>query len=114
MLSKGSVLVTLGLMVCEMLVTSTVYPSGAALATASAPMTPPAPGRFSTTTGTRRFSDNPCDTLRAAKSAMPPGAKATITRMDLVGYACPEPVEGASAPAASSPISAAARAPISP
>src|SRR5688572_16801575 len=46
---------------------------------------PPAPGRFSITTGWPSVSASRCEKLRAAKSAMPPGANATMTRTGFDG-----------------------------
>src|SRR5919201_932216 len=54
----------------------------------SLPVIPPAPARLSTTIGTPRLSDRRCETLRAAKSAMPPGANGTTMRIGFDGYAC--------------------------
>src|SRR5512135_192354 len=56
-----------------------VYPSGADLATMSAPILPAAPGRFSTMTGSpssgRRFSAS----TRAVTSVLPPGGYGTTS-----------------------------------
>src|SRR2546425_5913847 len=49
--SYGSLAKKDGLTVWPLAVSSTVYPSGACLATYSVAMLPPAPGRFSTMTG---------------------------------------------------------------
>ncbi len=65
----------------------TVCPSGSALATAVRPMLPPAPGRFSITSGWPSFSLTRGAMARTMASALPPGGKVTITRMGLVGQA---------------------------
>src|SRR5690349_17466291 len=54
-----------------------VYPSGAAFATASAAMLPPAPGRFSTMTGCPSDFASGSASARATTSGWPPGAKGT-------------------------------------
>ena len=62
-----------GLMACVATAPITiVVPSGAALAAASAPMLPPAPGRFSTMT-TPRLSLTRSASARATMSSGPPG-----------------------------------------
>src|SRR3954462_5371098 len=63
-----------------------VLPSGALFATASTPMLPPAPGRFSTTTGWPRRSDIGTAMLRATRSALPPGGKLTMKRIGFDGH----------------------------
>ena len=64
---------------------SSVWPSGSARATASAPTLPPAPGRFSTTNGwpSARLSRSP--TARASTSASPPGANGATMRTGRLG-----------------------------
>ena len=62
-----------------------VYPSGAALAAASAPIVPPAPALFSTTTTCPRRSPSFCATMRATMSVEPPGAKPTMSLMGRLG-----------------------------
>src|SRR5215831_3542389 len=57
-----------------------VYPSLSARATASLPSVPPAPGRFSITTGWPSFSCSDCATMRPMMSAPPPGPNGTIMR----------------------------------
>ncbi len=57
----------------------------AARATASAPMVPPAPGRFSTTTGWPRICDSRWATTREELSVMPPAAKGTTQVMPRLG-----------------------------
>jgi hypothetical protein len=54
-----------------------VWPSGAALATASCAMTPVAPTFCSTTTGCPRRSCSRCASRRDTMSVLPPGAKPT-------------------------------------
>ena len=63
-------------------VSSQVSPSGRAFATASAPIEPAAPERFSTTTVAPRRCVSPGVTSRATASVDPPGAKGTMMRMD--------------------------------
>jgi hypothetical protein len=54
-------------------VNSRVWPSGALFATASAPIVPPAPPRFSTTKGWPKASPNRSASGRASTSLLPPG-----------------------------------------
>ena len=54
-------------------------PSGADFATESAAMLPPAPGRFSTTTGWPRARESGSASARATMSGWPPGAKGTTS-----------------------------------
>src|SRR6266853_462382 len=67
---------------------NSVAPSGGALVTTSAAITPSAPGRFSTATGWPSDCERGCTTMRATASAVPPGGKGTIRRTGLLGY-CP-------------------------
>ena len=53
---------------------SSVYPSGCAFATATAPTEPPPPARFSTTNGSPSLSARYCEASRAIMSVLPPGA----------------------------------------
>src|SRR5206468_11780058 len=69
-------------------VTRNVYPSAGDLATASAPIAPFAPGRFSTTTGCLIASETPGAMARASVSATPPGGKLTINLTGLSGQVC--------------------------
>jgi hypothetical protein len=62
-----------------------VYPSGGAEAAAWAATTPPAPGRLSMTTGWLSRSASLWPTARAVRSATPPAAFGTITRIGRVG-----------------------------
>ena len=64
-------------------VSSQVCPSGRALATASLPMDPAAPGRFSTMIGTPSLCISPGETSRATASVDPPGPNGTTMRMAL-------------------------------
>ncbi len=68
-------------------INSSVWPSGSALATATAPMLPPAPGRFSTTTGCFHISLSFWPSARASTSDVPPGANGTMMRIGLLGKA---------------------------
>src|SRR5215831_21101625 len=51
-------------------------------------MMPPAPGRFSTTTGCLKASLRCLATMRPAMSAPEPGVSGTMTRIGRVGYSC--------------------------
>src|SRR5476651_839227 len=64
-----------------------VYPSGAALATMSLPIVPPAPALLSTTTGWPSASDSACMAMRPVESVPPPGGSATMQRIGRVGQA---------------------------
>jgi hypothetical protein len=55
------------------------------LATLAAPTEPPAPLRFSTTTGCLSISDSGGDMARAGMSTPPPGGKGTTMRTGLSG-----------------------------
>ena len=68
---------------------SSVWPSGVARAAASAAMLPPAPGRFSTTTGWPSRSPAPGRPARAVTSVLPPAAKPTIRRIGRSGAHVP-------------------------
>src|SRR6266436_6447316 len=57
--------------------TSSVWPSGADFATTSAARLPPAPGRFSTTTGCLRALAIGSASARATVSVVPPGEAPT-------------------------------------
>src|SRR6218665_1045663 len=72
------------LLVCP---STTVSPSGAALAALPRPRLPPAPGRLSTTTLQRFCSAIFCATVRAIMSVPPPGGNGTIRRIGLAGEA---------------------------
>src|SRR5262245_45800715 len=65
-----------------------VMPSGSDFATASAPILPPAPMRFSTTTGWPIRSDRCCPTRRASVSPDPPGPNGAMNLMGLAGSDC--------------------------
>ena len=77
-----------------------VWPSPGDLATLSAPMLPPAPGRLSTTTGkpSWAFSLN----KRARMSGAPPEGKVTTKRKGLVGKAWASALVALKAPRLSS------------
>ena len=64
-----------------------VWPSGGDFATASEPTTPPAPARFSTTTGWPRSSDIFGATRRVMMSVEVPAPKGTTTRTGRFGKA---------------------------
>ena len=65
--------------------TSSVYPSGALLATMSAPMLPPAPPRLSMMNDWPSRSDSFCATMRPRMSVVPPAGKGTIVLTDFTG-----------------------------
>src|SRR2546427_3602539 len=65
---------------------SSVYPSGAALATSSLERLPLEPGRFSTTTGCPSASPSLGETTRAIVSVAPPGGLGTSRRIGRLGY----------------------------
>src|SRR5436309_8547301 len=65
-----------------------VYPSGSARNTASAPMLPAAPGRLSTITGWPHFSLNFSATMRGIRSALPPAGNGTTMRTGFPGHSC--------------------------
>src|SRR4029079_1448694 len=54
----------------------------------AAPMLPPAPARFSISTGWPSVSESFCWATRATISVGPPGAKGTMTRIGLEGQVC--------------------------
>jgi hypothetical protein len=83
-----------------------VAPSGAALATASVPRLPLAPGLFSTRkTLCGYFVDSPSATMRAMMSGVEPAPNGTTMRTVLGGQSC----AGAGTAAASSNKSAIVR-----
>src|ERR1044071_9647034 len=65
-----------------------VYPSAGARAAASAPTVPPAPERFSTTTGWPRASCKPVAVMRVMMSTAPPGGNGEMKRTGREGKAC--------------------------
>src|SRR6478609_4338684 len=65
-----------------------VYPSAGARAAASAPTVPPAPERFSTTTGWPRASCKPVAVMRVMTSTAPPGGNGLMKRTGREGKAC--------------------------
>src|SRR5437667_9025744 len=73
---------------------SSVWPSGSALKTYSAPMLPAAPARFSTMTGWPHLSDSFSPMMRGMTSALPPAGKGATILTDLFGYACACSVSG--------------------
>src|SRR5438309_7211347 len=62
-----------------------VWPSGADLATKSAPIWPLAPGRFSTTMACAQIPASLGSMMRASVSAPPPGGKGTTMRTGFEG-----------------------------
>src|SRR5438876_1134104 len=106
--SNGKLFESAGAMQCVATPeTTSVYPSGAAFATNSEPITPPAPARFSTMKFSLKVSLSLCDTRRPRVSAVPPGAKGTTMRTVLAGQLCAR----ASGPPSSRATSTAALGP---
>src|SRR6185503_13855135 len=75
-----------------------VRPSGAALATASTPSMPPAPARFSTTTGWPRIFSSAGCMARATASVLPPAGNGTKKRSGLSGHGCAQEGPGETTP----------------
>src|SRR5262245_34681223 len=94
-------------MACALLIISAVYPSLGARATASAAVVPPAPTRFSTTTGWPRISESGCATMRAAMSVPPPAPKPTTIRIGCFGQSCAKRSEGCATIEMTNAVSAA-------
>src|SRR5574339_139313 len=67
---------------------SSVYPSGAESTTTLEPIEPPAPTRFSATTGWPHISCSLAATARPMMSVELPGVNAMTSRTGLAGYAC--------------------------
>src|SRR5438094_2316919 len=67
---------------------TSVWPSGALFATKSAPMLPPAPGLFSTTTGWPSACCSLAAMRRAERSTGPPGAYGTTRWTGRDGQSC--------------------------
>src|SRR5262245_63919417 len=67
---------------------SSVWPSGRALAASSAEMLPLEPGRLSTTTFWPRRSPRGAPTVRAITSVAPPGGNDTMIRIGRFGKDC--------------------------
>ena len=65
-----------------------VWPSGAAFATTSDPMLPPAPGRLSTMNCWLNDSESLAATSRAVTSTPPPDTAPTMIRTGRDGYGC--------------------------
>src|SRR5262249_21360894 len=65
-----------------------VQPSGSDLATNAAPMVPPAPGRFSTTTGCPTCCESCSSSMRGIMSVELPAATGTTARNGFVGQLC--------------------------
>src|SRR5712671_3664325 len=78
---------------------SSVYPSGADLATASLPIVPPAPPRLSTRICWPRAVDHDWATRRAVASTDSPAGKGTTSRIGFAGYCAKAPVPKASSSA---------------
>src|SRR6516165_10489448 len=89
-----------------------VCPSGAARATSSAPSTPEAPGRFSTTISWPSAGPSSLLTARASTSSVPPAGNGTMKCSGLAGNGAERDGCAADAPAASA-MHPAAKAPLS-
>src|SRR5262245_16237759 len=72
----------------ELVAISSVWPSGAAFATAFTPTCWPAPGRFSTTNGLPIRCSQTCAAMRASRSVEPAGVNGTTTVTVLDGQSC--------------------------
>ena len=89
------------------MLTPIVYPSGAALAIASAPIIPPAPALFSTMKVFFVLFDIASARRRAKMSGLDPGANgAMILTVPLSGQSCADAVGAIARPAAPSVINA--------
>src|SRR5229473_68349 len=88
--------------------TSSAWPSGADFATASAARLPPAPGRFSTSTGRPSDDESGCAIARAIVSVVPPGEAPTRSLMGRDGYSSALAMSGdaSNGPVASRPTQA--------
>src|SRR5258706_13555568 len=107
--SNGMLAYTLGLIAsAPTSERSRVVPSGADLATKSAPTLPLAPVRFSTITGWPQAVVRCGPIARARMSEVPPAAKGTMMRIGLFGYCWPRAGRAASRLAARAAVRAAA------
>ena len=84
MLENSSALITSG----PTMLTPSVCPSGAALATAAVPVLPLAPARFSTIKGCFSLSCRPSATMRARLSGVEPALKGTMMVTWPDGHSC--------------------------
>src|SRR5689334_5708770 len=80
--------------------TPMVYPSGAAFATASVPIIPPAPGLFSTITGWPMRLRSGSARTRANVSGVEAAANGTMIRIGRCGQSCANAKVESSAPIA--------------
>ncbi len=102
--SKGRFLYSHALITCGVPVKSSVWPSGRAFATKSAPIVPPAPGLFSTNTCSPMAVDSRAARIRAGTSANPPGDSGTTMRTGRFGQVCADAAEAAASSAAASAL----------
>ena len=107
--SNGSDLNSAALTAVPLDTSSSVWPSGSARATSSPATTPPAPGLLSTTTGWPRAAAIFWPTVRAVRSAAPPGALGTTIRSGLAGKACARAGQGMTAAASGDEYGSAIR-----
>src|SRR5690606_12542848 len=75
-----------------------VWPSAAAFSVALTPMVPPAPARFSTTTGSPSACPMRSASMRASEWVGPPAEEATISLIGRLRQSCASAPVGASAP----------------
>src|SRR4051812_20638919 len=99
LLSKGRFGISVGLTACVSNTKSQVWPSGAALATAAAPIEPELPGRFSTMIVAPRRCCSPACASRAMASTDPPGGNGAMRRMIPDGQLWARAAKGAAAAA---------------
>ncbi len=108
--SNGTLANTCGLMTSVPSKPSTsVWPSGAAPATACVPLLPPAPGRLSTPTCWPRRAPRRSATTRAPVSVTPPGVKGPTRRIGLLGKSACASAGGAASVSALEAASASQR-----
>src|SRR5882762_9307522 len=88
--SNGIFLKTLGLITWLLETTPMVWPSGAALTSTEVPVTPPAPARFSITTGWPSAFDNAGLAARMFVSTPDPGLTGRMTRIGVCACALNE------------------------
>src|SRR5262245_44539440 len=91
--SNGRFLASLGLAASELAGASRVWPSGGALTTAAVAIEPPAPARFSITTGLPSRSCSFGAIARITTSMLPPGGNDTMKVTGPVGKPCAHAVD---------------------
>src|SRR5258706_6858385 len=83
-----AVFMSAGVVTCDRVASTSVWPSGSDFATASVPRLPLAPGRASTSTGWPRPAASFSFSVRAIRSTMPPAGNGTMMRSGLEGNVC--------------------------